>query len=319
VRLRLRSLSRLPIVVVVALGLCGCTYASQGLDGAAGWTQGYDVSQVVASPRAMALVPEHVKADGILTVGSELTYPPMEFVAGDGQTAIGLDIDIARAVARVLGLSAEVKSASFDSIIPGIGPKYEVGISAFTITPERLDSVNMISYFSAGSQLAVRAGNPTDVSPDSLCGTRIAVQIGTVQQEDLLLWTESACDDNPITILPYETQADATANLLGGKVDAIYADSPIVDFAILQTEGRLELLGEMRDGANYGVVIAKDDEQLTVAVQAALQELMDNGTLTTIAELWGNGQGAMSEALLNPLSFCGNAKYDEPALTNIES
>jgi len=307
-RLLKRALASLAAATLGLVGLAGCTYASQELDSAPGFVQGFDVSQILAVPEVIALVPDHVKVDGILTVGSELTYPPMEFVAGDGQTAIGLDIDIARAIARIMGLDAEVKPASFDSIIPGIGPKYEIGISAFTITPDRLAAVNMVSYFSAGSQFAVRAANPTGISPDMLCGTRIAVQIGTVQQDELQLWTESACAENPITILPYETQADATANLLGGKVDAIYADSPIVDYAILQTEGRLELLGELRDGANYGVVVAKTDQQLTLAVQAALQELMDTGALRAISDSWGNEHGVLAEAQLNPVSISGTAQ-----------
>ena len=303
------------LVGALALGLSGCTYASQALDSA----QGFDVSAIQAVPEVAALVPEQVRADKILTVAAELTYPPMEFVAGDGQTAIGLDIDIAKALARVMGLDAQMVSAGFDSIIPAIGAKYEVGISAFTITPERLDAVNMVPYFSAGSQFATRIGNSAEIDPEmipfSICGTRIAVQIGTVQQEDLLGWNDNTCSDNPINIFPYETQADATANLIGGKVDAMYADSPIVDYALLQTAGRLELLGEMRDGADYGVVVAKNDEQLAQAVQAALHELMADGTLQNIAAYWGNAQGVLTQtsaiAELGPI--CGNTIFNAPS------
>jgi len=283
-------------VLALAAGLAsGCTYASQQLDSA----PGFDVTPIREVPEVAALVPEHIKADGALTIVADATYPPMEFVAADGQTAIGLDIDIAKAVARIMGLEPKISTASFDSIIPAIGPKYEIGFSAFTITPARIDAVNMISYFEAGSQLAVRAGNPTGLDPNSYCGATIAVQIGTTQQEQLEADNRGKCQTNPVNILPYESQADATANLVGGKADAMYADSPITEYAVTQTGGAIETFGPLHDSAPYGVVVAKDDPEFAVAVQAALQELMDSGALNKIARAWGNESGAQTVSHLN--------------------
>ncbi|MDR2703043.1 MAG: ABC transporter substrate-binding protein [Cellulomonadaceae bacterium] len=283
---------------LVAALLGGCTYASQQLDSA----PGFDITPLKVVPAVADLVPEHIKADGILLVAAELTYPPMEFVAGDGQTAVGLDVDIAKALGRVMGLETQVVSAGFDAIIPAMGSRYEVGISAFTITNPRLDAVNMVSYFAAGSQMAVRIGNPANLDPENICGARIAVQTGTVQQEELEALNRGDCSGNPVVILPYEAQADATANLVGGKADAMYADSPITEFAILQTGNVIEAFGPLNDAAPYGVLISKDDPEFAVAVQAALQYLMDSGTLDKIASIWGNEQGALGLALLNPRS-----------------
>jgi len=285
-----------PVAAGLMLGLAGCTYASEmiGVDqpGRIDLPLATEVSEI------SALVPEHVRADGILTIASELTYAPMEYVGADGQTAEGFDIDIANAIAAVLGLTPQVMSSSFDAIIPALGTRYELGVSAFTVTTDRIDAVNMVSYLEAGSQLAVQVGNPQNVDPENLCGTAIAVQTATVQHEELEALNKQACQANPVKVFPYESQADATANLVGGKVAAMYADSPITGYAVAQTDGALEELGEVMDAAPYGIVIAKPDVELAQAVEAAVQHLIDTGTMAEIAEHWGNTPMLIQQAKL---------------------
>jgi polar amino acid transport system substrate-binding protein len=294
-----------------ALLLAGCTTASEEPTGSTGsptegetaaTTEGFDISGIAADEEIAALVPEGVASDGTLTVGSNLEYAPAEFVAADGTTPVGYDIDIIGAVAKVMDLEVDVQSSSFDAIIPGIGSRYEVGISSFTINPERLQSVNMVSYFVAGSQFAVAAGNPEDVDPENLCGVTVGVQTATIQQEELDAATTECTDagEEPIEVLPFDSQADVTTNLAGGRLDAMYADSPIVAYAVEQTGGTLEALGEIRDAAPYGIVVAKEDTELAEAVRAALQKLMDDGTMAAITEAWGNSEGALTTAEINP-------------------
>ncbi len=282
------------LAVTLALGACS-TASQEGSQAGVG----FDTSGITKDDAIAAMVPDAVAADGKLTVAAELTYAPLEFVATDGTTPVGMDMDIAHAVAALMGLTADIQSSQFDSIIPAMGTRYEVALSAFTITAERLESVNMVSYFAAGSQFAVQKGNPDGVDPDNLCGFTVGVQTGTVQQDELEA-KQADCAGNPITVLPYDKQADVTTNLVGGKVQAMYADSPVTAYAVEQTEGKLETLGEIRDAAPYGAVIAKDDTALAQAVQAALQQLMDDGTLAKIAAAWGNEQGVLQTAELNP-------------------
>jgi polar amino acid transport system substrate-binding protein len=293
-----------------ALFLAGCTTASQELDGGTGSpsdgasapAQGFDASATEVDEAVAALVPEEVAQDGALTVGSNLEYAPVEFVAPDGTTPVGLDIDIVTALAATMGLEADVKSSTFDAIIPAVGSRYELGISAFTITPERLEQVNMVSYFTAGSQFAVAKGNPDGIDPENLCGVTVGVQTGTIQQEELATISADceAQGEEPVEVLPYDSQSDVTTNLAGGKLQAMYADSPIVAYAVTQTDGAVEPLGDVRDAAPYGVVVAQDDAELAEAVRAGLQKLMDDGTLTEIAETWGSGEEVLETAELNP-------------------
>ena len=148
---------------VLALG--ACTSASEDLGNR---EPSADASEATKDEAIAALVPEAVAADGKLTVAAELTYAPLEFVDADGKTPVGLDIDIATAMAGLMGLEIDIQSAQFDSIIPAIGTRYEAGVSAFTLNAERLDAVSMVSYFTAGTPHARPTGNP-----ESCTATRI--------------------------------------------------------------------------------------------------------------------------------------------------
>ena len=103
--------------------------------------------------------------------GTDASYPPNEFTGPDGTTIDGMDIDLGTAVAQKLGLTAEFQNSAFPGIIPGIqGGKYELGMSSFSINPERLQTVDMVSYFTAGTAVGVKSGNPDNINPDDLCG-----------------------------------------------------------------------------------------------------------------------------------------------------
>ena len=100
--------------------------------------------------------------DGELSVGMELSYAPAEFYAEDGKTPVGYDVDMSKAIAQTLGLKPKIVSSMFDTIVPSIGSKYDLGITAMTITEERLQSVDFVSYYRAGSTWAVQKGQPEE-------------------------------------------------------------------------------------------------------------------------------------------------------------
>ncbi|MFD6140672.1 ABC transporter substrate-binding protein [Promicromonospora sp. NPDC060271] len=304
---RLPALTAATALTAAALVLTACTDASQQTAGGAANDEAsaeasFDPSAIEADAEIAAMLPKEIADKGTLSVGSDTAYAPAEFIDVDGETPIGFDIDTINAVAAVLGLEADVETAAFDGIIPAIGTKYDVGISAFTITDERTAEANMISYAVAGSQFGVAADNPEGFDPENLCGATIGVQTSTIQDEEL---TEAAkdCEDDgeePIDVVRYESQADVTTNLVGGKLQAMYADSPITAYAVEQTSGEVETIGEINDAAPYGIVVAQDDAELTEAVQAALQKLIDEGTLEEIFAGWGSEGVVVDEAELNP-------------------
>lgn len=305
----------LAVVAVVAatLSLAACASGSNpGSGGASGGptTSGaatFDPSTVAKDDAIAALLPDKITTAGKLVVGSDTSYAPAEYLDEDGTTPIGYDVDLAKAIAAVLGVQADVQSADFTGIIPAIGSKYDVGISSFTINADREGQANMIEYFQAGEAFAVPKGNPAGIdtadAPNNVCGKTVGVQTGTVEDDELTDSITPACTaagkpaPNP---LRYEAQSDVTTALVGGKADVMFADSPIIAYAISQTGGKLEQLGDVFESAPQGIVVAKDDQALTTAIQKAVQKLIDDGTYGKILEAWGNADGAVKTAELNP-------------------
>jgi polar amino acid transport system substrate-binding protein len=249
-------------------------------------------------------VPAAVKSDGSIKVGTDSTYAPSEFLAEDGKTVQGFDVDLFNLVAKKLGLKAEFVSSKFPDIVPGVGSgKYEVGVSSFTINDERKKVVNMVSYFNAGTQWASKKGNPSQVQPDAACGKKIAVQTGTVQETDDLPKRQKACKDGgkpEIKIDSYQSQADATSAVVTGKDDAMLADSPVTSYAVKQTNGQLATLGQIYDAAPYGYVIAKAQTDFAQAIADAVKALISEGVYKKVLDKWGVAAGAIDAPALNP-------------------
>ena len=208
---RWRSGSLLGLLLAVVLVAAGC-----GDDGGAGGGS-TETTAGAAAPSVddalAAKVPDAIKSDGKILIGTDASYAPNEFLDTDGKTVIGFDVDLFNAVAAKLGLETEWQSATFDAIIPGVqSGKYEMGISSFTINDERKQQVNMVSYFSAGTQWATKQGNPTGIQPDDACGKKVAVQTNTVQDTEDLPKRQQACQSAgkpEITVDRYQRQDQA--------------------------------------------------------------------------------------------------------------
>lgn len=299
--MRLRPIIAAAAISALALTACS-TPTDEATTPADPTDRTYDTSGVAKVDEIAALLPADVADSGKLVIGASIDYAPAEFRAEDLQTAIGYDIDLGRALGNVLGLEAEVSAAEFDSLLPGIGTKYDVGISSFTITEERTANYNMISYIEVGSSYAVKTGNPAEFDPDNVCGATVGVQTGTYQEEELAAFNEACAEagEDAIEVLPYGSQSDVTTNVIGGKADAFYADSTVAHYAVELTSGQMEVVGGIRDSAPQGIVVNQDDPELTAAMQAAAQHLMDDGTWESILESWGNADAVITTADVHP-------------------
>jgi polar amino acid transport system substrate-binding protein len=297
---RWRHGALLGLVLAVALVAAGCGEKSDTGGGSTGTT-----GAAPAVDEALAAkVPAEVKSDGKILVGINAEYAPNEFLDPDGKTVVGWDVDLFNAVAAKLGLKTEYRPAKFDAIIPGLqSGKYEFGVSSFTINDERKQQVNMVSYFNAGTQWGTKKGNPAGVQPDDACGKKVAVQTATVQETEDLPKRQAACKSAgkpAITIDSYQDQGQATAAVVSGKDDAMLADSPVVAYAVKQTNGQLELLGDIYDAAPYGYVVDKDQTEFAQATADAVKALITDGTYKTILDKWGVQAGAIDNPAVNP-------------------
>ena len=247
------------------------------------------------------MLPESIQSSGVIKIGTDATYAPNEFLASDGKTVQGMDVDVFNAVAAKFGVKTQWQPASFDSIITGVqGQKYDMGISSFTINDARKKQVNMVSYFEAGTQWGTAAGNPKGVDPDNACGKTIAVQTATVQETEDLPARQKKCASNEIKILSFKDQSQATNAVVTGRADAMLADSPVVAYAIKQSGGKLEALGDIYEAAPYGYVVPKAETEFAEAIVQALKEIEADGAYEAALAKWGVEQGAIDDFAVNP-------------------
>lgn len=300
-----RTLPAVLTAAALAVALAACGAGGDGSGGGGAAPAGGDAAAPTSAALPAAqkddalakLVPQAIAADGKLAFGTDASYAPNEFTDTDGTTIVGMDVDLGRAIGQKLGLESTFENAAFDGLIPGIAAKkYEISMSSFTVNEERAKTVTMISYFSAGTSLAVKKGNPDKIAADDLCGKNVGVQKGTVQVDDIAARSKACTDAGKPAINSSELQAqtDVTLALASGRVVAMLADSPVAAYAVKTTNGQLELVGEPYDTAPYGIVIGKGQPDFAKAVQGAVTALIADGTYKAILDKWGVEAGAVT-------------------------
>jgi polar amino acid transport system substrate-binding protein len=254
---------------------------------------------IAKQPDIAAVLPDDIRAGGVLNVGTNTPYQPNEFKNRDGEV-IGFDIDLMNAIGQVLGVKPRYHESDFDKIIPALqAGSYHVGLSSFTDSKEREKQVDFVTYFSAGVQWAAKAGR--DIDPDAACGLRVGVQSTTVEDTDEVPAKSLECErrgEDPIVKVKFDTQDQAVNATLLGQVDAFSADSPVTAYAVKKTEGQLKLVGPTYDAAPYGMPVRKGST-LALALQKAVQYLIDNGYYRKITEHWGVQAGMIDHAQIN--------------------
>jgi polar amino acid transport system substrate-binding protein len=224
----------------------------------------------------------------------DTTYPPAESIV-DGKPA-GYDIDIANAIAKQLGSTAQIKVTGFTVIIPALlHKKCNAIISSMTITPERSKQVHFSPYLTVGTFLMVKKGNPshiTDVA--SLSGKSAAVQASTTQLAALEAENKTLQEQGKplITIKSYPADTSAAAAIQAGKVDAYLADATPVLYYIRTTGDKFQTAGPQVGIAPEGIATRKGDP-LGPQINNAIQALYLNGKMKTILAKWKAAQFAL--------------------------
>lgn len=283
----------LALTATAALALTGCTTNTEGPEdtGEARQEVSLETDEEIA-----ALVPAEIREKGVLVVGTNPPYAPNEFKNEKGEI-VGFDMDVMTAAAQLMGLEIEFRESDFEKIIPAIeGGTMDMGASSFTVNNERLETVDFVTYFEAGIQWASAAGN--EIDPDDACGLNIAVQRTTVSdQEDVPARSEAcvAAGKPAIEKVQFDSQDEASTAVALGKVDAMSADSPISAYAVKQSDGKMQLAGDVFDAAPYGWPVRKGSE-LTAALEAAADKLIESGDFEKIAQNWGVEDGLIDDS-----------------------
>ena len=224
----------------------------------------------------------------------DTTYPPAESIVNGSAT--GYDIDIANAIAKQLGSTAQIKTTGFTVIIPSLlHKKCNAIISSMTVTPDRAKQVHFVPYVDVGAFLMVKKGNPSHISNlASLSGKGAAVEASTtelaaLQAENKILQKKGKPE---ITIKSYPADTSAAAAIQAGKVDAYFADAPPVLYYIRTTHGQFETAGQQIETAPEGIATRKGDP-LGLQIGNAVQALYLNGKMKTILAKWQASQFAL--------------------------
>ena len=255
-----------------------------------------------ADPKVVALVPKTIKSKGTLTVASDASYAPDEFFASDGHTVIGMDADLSKALAAVMGMKAKVENAVFETIIPGLASgKYDIGASSFTDNKEREKTVDFVTYANVGESFFTKASGGTSInSIADICGHTVAVEKGTTEQTDAEAQSVKCkkAGKPSVTVLTFADQNGANLALSSGRAQLVFADSPPAAYAVQKSNGQFKLVGAAYAAAPYGLAMAKGNG-LDTAVLAALKVLMKNGTYQAIFNKWGLKSAAITNPKIN--------------------
>ncbi|MBK4148778.1 ABC transporter substrate-binding protein [Corynebacterium macginleyi] len=235
--------------------------------------------------------------DGVLTAGTNPPYAPFQLKDSNGDLQ-GVELDLARAVAGVLGLKFQAVEQDFSMILPAVqSGQIDMGASGFTDTADRRGEFDFVDHLYAGIQWAELVDGPKKVDPQNPCGLTVAVQRTTVSETDDVRPKQDSCDGD-LTVLSYDTGDNAALAVLMGRADALSADSPVTAWAVNRSEGKMRVVGDIFQASPYGFAVPKDSD-LAKAAAAALQHLIDNGEYAKILARWGIEDGLVDQAMIN--------------------
>jgi polar amino acid transport system substrate-binding protein len=283
-----------PMLVLCAGALAACgssSKSSSSTTSSSTSTSSSSSSPTTASadPAVEKLVPASIKSKGTLTVAADASYAPDEFIASDGHTVIGMDADLANALASVMGLKADVVNATFATIIPGLSAgRYDLGASSFTDTKEREKTVDFVDYANVGESFYTKSSGGTSIgSIADICGKTVSVESGTTEESDAK--TQGAkctkAGKPGVHVLVFNTQTEANLAVSSGRAQLGFADTPVADYQVKQSNGLFKIIGAAYAPAPYGLAMPKNG--FDKAVLAAMQDLVKNGTYSKIFAKWG--------------------------------
>jgi polar amino acid transport system substrate-binding protein len=222
---------------------------------------------------------------GVLTVGMEIGYPPMEYYDTDGKTPIGFDVELSKALAAKLGLTFEYVDTAWDGIFAGVDTgKYDCIISSVTYTEERAEKFNFTKPYVANSQLLV-VRKDSRVKPKTLeqvQGLRLTYQAETTSDAMATDWI--AKSGAKVEVFEYDKVMNCFDELTLNRVDVILVDSVVAAEYLSRPNNPFEITAEVSNDEVLAVCLKKGNDALTEALNKALDELYADGTLKKISQ-----------------------------------
>ncbi len=267
------------IAVIAIIAVAGAIFAACTKGGSTdeSTTAAADTTAEATSAASDTDAALNTVTDGKLTMATNAAFPPYEFI--DGDEIVGIDAEIAAAIAEKLGLELEIVDTEFDSIIPGVqSGKYDMGMAGMTVTDERLQTVDFSDSYAKGVQVVIVPEDSDIQSIDDINeNTKIGAQVATTGS----IYAQG--DYGTDAVSEFSKGADAVQALLSGKVECVIIDNEPAKAFVAENEG-LKILDTSYVEEDYAICFSKDNTDLKDAVNTALQELIADGTVQTIVD-----------------------------------
>jgi len=256
------------------------------------------IQQLPKNEEIHAKLPDSIKSAGKINAATSTDSPPWEFIDEKGELT-GADIDLSRALSRVLGVEIVNNKAEFANIMPGIQSKrFDIGIASMGDFKDRQATVDFVDYYRGGISFLTRAGTPQPKTLLDLCGKTLGVLKGS-NSENRAIDNNEKCkgEGKPaISVNSYPTQNDAVLALTSSRVDYVSADASTNGYSAQQLGGSLEnATSDLYGGAWLAGIAIPKDSPLYQPIFEAMGVLMTSGVYKDILEQWGVADGALAE------------------------
>ncbi len=224
-----------------------------------------------------------VKQADVVTVATDATWPPFEYVDENTKQIVGFDVDLMRAIAEEAGIEVNIVNVSWDALLAGVAQgEYDAAISVITITEERRQQMLFSEpYYNAGQVVVVRSEQADIQSQVDLTGHVAGAQLGTTGAMEIEKVSGA-------TLKTYDTIDLAFLDLLNGQIDAVVVDKPLAVGYAAQYVGQLEIVGAPFTDEWYGIAVAPGQEDLLAKINAGLKAVQATDTIPTLEERWLN-------------------------------
>ena len=295
----LGRLARMGMVAALLLGTPACGRLEQLADPTVATPAGESVPALDVNANAVALLPNSVTSRGVLRVAIPTNEPPTQFYKEGTRYLTGVNPDIARLIGEALGLEVEIKVVNFDSIIPGMAAgRYDMTVSSMTPTDKRISVIDFVDYMQIGNAIVVAKGRPR-LTQEALCGRRVGVLIGSYQLTTNIPDYDQKCVTSgqpPIDAAQFQDTRQAISALTSARLDAVLADSPILEFATTQDPD--VVISENYDFTPVAVGVTKEPP-LVNAVAAALDTVITSGAYHEVLAKYGLDSATITQARVN--------------------
>lgn len=292
-----------PGVSVMVAGLASVALLS-GCAAAEPAAEPKTAAAVSADSALFDMLPADIQASKVIKIGTEAMYAPYEYLDADGTTIVGLDPDLVTALTQRLGVTFELTNAAFDGLLPALDAnRFDMLAAGYTNTEERQAQYDFVNYYKSSQGIVVKAGNPEKiVTMGDLCGQPVSVLKASAQEGMLAALNEDECATNKVDIVALPDNQTAFLQVQSGRVNALLVQDAVARYNISQQgdNSALEVSNtELITPTLVGMMFRKDSTELSGAIQAALQSLIDDGTYAEILDAHTLGSGAVDSATIN--------------------